>query len=193
MSIPAKKIVSLALIVSLVGITSAFGLKIFTTKDVTSGLEKETIYGPIKLTLNLDKTTFELGEIVNVTVTITNISNETIGLYYWSAPKADFAVYNSSSQRIFLFASDFGGGWLGILDGVALSPSESYTDAWEWDQKVIVGKHRERGPVDSGTYYITGRTGPLLYYLGPLDEWQKDYEYKDIITIETPKIEIQIT
>jgi len=187
MILSVKKVVVITLIVSLLGVAATFGLNALTFKEVSGSVEAETTYGPMKLTARLDKTIFKLGEKVNVTVTITNISNETILLGYWLPPKVDFAVYNSSSQMIFLFAKSRG--WLGVLDDLVLEPLESYSHMWEWDQQKENQGHLKS--VDAGTYYITGRTGWALVYLGPKDEWHESTPSERIV-VETPEIKIQI-
>jgi hypothetical protein len=164
-----------------------WGLKTLTAKEVIGPVEAETIYGPIRLTVRLDKNTFRLGEKINVTLTITNISNKTIVLAYSSPPKTDFAVYNSSSDRIFLFSRAYG--WTTEVVSLVLEPSESSSQIWKWDQQK--GKWEEDlQSVDPGTYYIAGLTGPGLYYLGPKDEYREDFVER--IKVETPKIEIAI-
>lgn len=190
MILSVKKVVAMSIIVSLLGVAGTFGLKTLTSKEVTGPVEAETTYGPIKLTLRLDKNTFTLEEKVNVTVTITNISNETITLAYSQPPRTDFAAYDSSLQMIFFFARD-GNMWPGVFVRMDLAPYESYGNTWKWGQKKAVGEHYELKLVAPGTYYIAGRTGPLLYYLGPKDEFRED-EFHGIVTVETPKVEIQI-
>lgn len=189
MILSVKKVVAMSIIVSLLGAAGTFGLKTLTSKEVTGSVEAETTYGPIKLTVRLDKNTFRLGEMVNVTITITNISNETILLVYDQIPTTDFAVYNSSSDIICLYSTTRV--WGAVGENLALEPSASYGKTWKWDQQRFVGEHYDLQPVVLGTYYITGRTGRVLNYLGPKDEYHEGKFYGRI-TVETPKIEIQI-
>jgi len=189
MILSAKKVVAISVVVSLLGVAATFGLKELSFKGIISPVEAETIYGPIRLTATLDKSTFRLGEKINVTVTITNISNETIMLSYSSPPKTDFAAFNSLSQTIFIYSQTHG--FMGMLVSIVLEPLESYSQTLEWDQLEVDNfPPFASRQVQSGTYYITGRTGPGLYYLGSKDEYQDEFEKR--ITVETPKIEIQI-
>lgn len=190
MILSVKKVVAISIIVSLLGVAGAFGLKTLTLREVNVPVEAETMHGLIKLTLRLDKNTFTLGEEVNLTITITNVSNETATLAYFTPPRTDFAVYDDASEMIFFFTRD-GGGWSGELVRMDLAPSESYGNTWKWSQKKAVGEHYELETVTPGTYYIVGRTGPLLYYLGPKDEFGEGAP-PGIVTVETPKVKIQI-
>jgi len=187
-----KKIAALSIVVSLLGVAVVWGLKTLTAKEVVGSVEAETIYGPIRLTVRLDKNVFRLGERVNVTVTITNISNETIVLGYPSVRQfTDFMVYNISSQMIFWYFRSIG--TFPAFDHLILEPSESYGNTQQWPQvrEVDVG-YIGHQPVDPGTYYVAGRTGPGLYYVGSLDGFVEAPNSPEMITVETPKIEIQI-
>jgi len=185
MILSLKKVAALGIVVSLFGVGATWGLKTLTAKEVTGPVEAETTYGPIKLTVRLDKNTFRLGENVNVTVTITNISNETILLAYSLPPKIDFAVYNSSSDIIFSYSRS--GGWAMVEVRLILEPSESNSQMWEWNQ-VQANYYFESKQVQPGIYYIAGLTVP--YYLGPKDEYRGDYVW---LKVETSKVKIEIT
>lgn len=190
MILSVKKVFAMSIVVSLLGVIATWGLKTLTFEEIIGPVEAYTTYGPIKLTMRLDKNTFRLGEEVNVTVIITNISNETIALGYHRPLKTDIAVYNSSSDRIFLYSRTVVTATEGVV--LFLEPSESYSRTIKWNQLQVddVPPFATR-QVQLGIYYITGRTGPVLYYLGPKDEWREE-ESQGIITVETPQIEIQI-
>jgi hypothetical protein len=175
------------MVVLLSGVAVVWGLKTLTTKEVIGPVEAETTYGPIKLTVRLDKNVFKLGETVNVTVTITNINNETIELCT-EILKADFAVYNSSSQIIYIFSRTLV--TIGWGDYLFLEPFESYSRTFKWDQlEIDAFSPFASRQVQPGTYYIVGRIGEI-WYIGP--KGGVPPEFKGYITVETPKIEIQI-
>ena len=138
------------------------------------------------MSVSLNENTFKLSEKINLNVTITNISNKTLLLVYSSPPKVDFVVYDNSSRVIFTFSKSIEP--IEIEVGLFLEPSESYIRRLEWNQ--LKEEEGEFLPVDFGIYYIAGRTGPELCYLGSLDGYRDNFEEK--ITFETPKIEIQI-
>jgi hypothetical protein len=168
MILSLKKVVAMTVIVSLLGVAGAFGLRTLSFREIIGPIEAETICGPIKLTVRLDKNTFSLGEEVNVTVTITNISNETILLSYAHLPKIDFAVYDSSSKGIYTFSGTHG--FLAVEAGIVLEASESWGAHTKWNQQRVIGRYG-------------------LHYLGPADEHENGLEK---IMVETPTIEIQI-
>jgi len=149
---------------------------------IVAALQSESI----KLSVSLNENTFKLSEKINLNVTITNISNKTLLLVYSSPPKVDFVVYDNSSRVIFTFSKSIEP--IEIEVGLFLEPSESYIRRLEWNQ--LKEEEGEFLPVDFGIYYIAGRTGPELCYLGSLDGYRDNFEEK--ITFETPKIEIQI-
>ena len=190
-----KKLMLALSVVTLVGVAVAWGLKTFSYVEVSTPVEAETTYGPIKLTMRLNKTAYKLGEPVNINVTVTNISNETIVLGYTMPPELDFWVYNESSQVIYKYHQVYAWG-LAIVD-VILNPGESFHQyPWYpplvWDQVEVKFSPYSHIQVPPGTYYITGRTGPRLGYLGPLDQYNRGH-YSGRIDIETPKIQIEIT
>jgi hypothetical protein len=113
--------------------------------------------------ITLAKTYYDLGEPVNVTLTITNVSNQTIDFQY-SAKTFDFLVYNDSgfvyqwsSYRILPF----------IIMDRPLNPGESITEVKTWPQTTDVGFMSSGVQVSPGTYYIVGfpagvfRTQPI--------------------------------
>lgn len=144
--------------------------------------QAEATLGPAKLTLRLDKTIFQLGESVKLSLTITNISNDTITLSFRSPPELDFAVCTESSQIIYSFAGTHG--FIGILVGMVLKPEESFGQIFSWDQKVLNETDGSSEQVKPGIYFIFGRTGPGLYQIKPCEQ--------EITKIETPKIQIKI-
>jgi len=155
-----------------------------TTPYILATLQSESI----KLSVSLSKNTFKLGEKINLNVTITNISNETILLAYSSPPKVDFTVYDNLSNAIFTFSKSIES--IEMQVGLFLGPSESYNKMLEWDQ--LKEEEGEFLPVNSGIYYIAGRTGSGLCYVGAPESFCQRSQLEERIAFETPKIEIQI-
>jgi hypothetical protein len=179
MILSLKKVAALSIVVLLSSVAVVWGLKTLTAKEIIGPVEAETTYGPIKLAVRLDKNTFRLGENVNVTVTITNISNETIVLTY-TVPRTTFAVYNSSLDMIYTYATAYG--WAAVVENLVLEPSESSSQIWKWDQRKGIGWANLQ-PIDAGIYSITGVTG--LYSITGLTS--PPYH-----VVETPKVKIEI-
>jgi hypothetical protein len=107
----------------------------------------------LKLTMTLEKTVYSLGEPINVTLTATNISNQTINFAY-AAWTFDFLVYNDtsfvyqwSSFRVFPM----------FIINWPLDIGENITNVLVWPQTCNVTAVSEGIPVSPGTYYIVGQ------------------------------------
>jgi hypothetical protein len=139
--------------------------------------------------MRLEKTTYELGEPVNVTLTITNISNETTLLYFTVPCKTNFVILNKSSETIYDYFRTHG--WAETTYDLVLDSGESLTQTLTWNQLEV----DDFPPFDSrqvrlGTYYIIGQIGPPLSYVGPAEEPVPGHV--GFLTIETSKVEIKI-
>jgi hypothetical protein len=140
----------------------------------------------LALTMTLEKTEYGLGEPVNISLTIANISNQTttFGLSAWN--NFDFQVfkdtgtYNGTSGVIYQY-SDF---WIGqiipqIVLGETLGPGESLSQSFVWNQTYPIATGASEGlPVSPGTYYVVGLIGSVL---------------STKTTLETTPIQINIT
>jgi hypothetical protein len=107
----------------------------------------------LKLTMTLEKTVYSLGEPVNVTLTVTNIGNQTFNFTFggWTF---DFFVYNDTG---FLYE------WLSFrilpmfITTLPLDPGQNMTRVLVWPQTCNVTATSEGIPVSPGTYYIIGQ------------------------------------
>lgn len=180
----------LCAVVALIGATVILALKTMTYEGESTPVEVKTTYGPIELKMGLNQTMYKLGDLVNITLTVTNISNETILLSYWQPPKVDFAVCDISHQIIYVHSQNLVVPH--ILVGEILNSGESFSQTFEWRQlEMDFSPPYESRQVQPGAYYIKGRTGPFLYYVGPLEESDPS-EHHDTIEVETPTIKIGI-
>jgi hypothetical protein len=190
MILSLKTMAFFSIVVIFVSATVTWGLKTLTYSEVFNLVDVETTYGPIKLTMRLDKTSYRLGEPVNITLAVTNISNETVLLGFSVFCKTNFVVCNKSYQTILNYFSSVG--WLDIGGEVVLDSGESLSQTLTWDQLEIdnfppfASRH-----VQPGIYYIKGQIGPCLHYVGSLEEYDP-LKCTDFIKIETQKIEIEI-
>lgn len=122
------------------------------TKPTTTGGN-----GPLQLSLTLDKTKFNLGEPINLTVTITNISNQTLnythtGLYF------DFQVYNDTNNLVYQWSN-----FRGIAQFITIEPlpaGENMSQNFTWQQTCNFNASVQEDQVSAGTYNIVGLTGP---------------------------------
>ena len=145
-------------------------------KDTGEGVNMQL---GLQLTMTLQKTNYSLGEPVNMTFTITNISNQTIHLdsYGWVGETFDmfeFQVFNDTNNIWSLIYPVFAGYYNGAISVTVLNPEESLTGALVWEQMY---NDTVPVPVSPGTYYIVGQIGPI---------------FLNGLTIETTPIQIVI-
>lgn len=133
----------------------------FRPKDIMSGPSWTKAVSEqlgLELTLMLEKSEYSLGEPVNVTLTVTNIGNETLS--FREAPSWwDFLVYNDTNDVLFRWRM----GQISpmILREVPLDPGIGLTNkALVWPQtcnKTVSSNGIPDFPVSPGIYYIVGR------------------------------------
>jgi hypothetical protein len=114
--------------------------------------------GVLELTMTLDKTVFSLGEPVNLTLTLTNISDQTIN-YTHTGLDFDFQVYNGTNNVVYQWSN-----FIAIPQFIAIVPlpaGESRSANFTWLQTCNFNAQVEGDPVSPGTYYIVGQTGPI--------------------------------
>jgi len=106
----------------------------------------------LELTMTVEKTDYYVGEPINVTLTVTNISNQTITFQYW-AKTFDLLVHNDtgyiyqwSKSRIFPF----------VIVDLSLDPGENITRVLTWPQTCNDTLFSQGTPVSPGAYYIYG-------------------------------------
>jgi len=119
-------------------------------------LRAEATKYPFKLTIILEKTSYKLGEPVNVTCILTNIGEENVTLYdndtyaFLIRDKNFIHVYREGTRTL---------GYYSPLPPIA--PGESWTSIRTWRQiydqefvKTEVGLMERQVPL--GTYYVSG-------------------------------------
>jgi hypothetical protein len=113
--------------------------------------------GNLELTMTLDKTLYSLGEPVNLTLSITNISNQTINFTH-TGLDFDFQVYNDTNNVVYQWSN-----FQAIAQFIAIVPlpaGESMSANFTWLQTCNFNAQVEGDSVSPGTYYIVGQTGP---------------------------------
>lgn len=112
----------------------------------------------LELTMRLEKTEYILSEPINITFTLTNISNQTINLYV-GAWTFDFQVFNDTNNVIFQYStSQIFPLW---MMNVQIAPGKNLTDVSVWQQVCNQTAFSEGVPVSPGTYYIVGQIRPF--------------------------------
>jgi hypothetical protein len=124
----------------------------YPNQPVASGVN-----GNLQLTMVLGKTAYSLGEPVNLTLTITNISNQTINFMH-TGLDFNFRVYNGTNNVVYQWSN-----FKAIAQFIAIVPlhaGESRSANFTWLQTCNFNASVEGDPVSPGTYNIIGQTGP---------------------------------
>jgi hypothetical protein len=160
-----RGVILLSAVTVLLSIGLVYGIRLeFTPKTNLQASSTPIAYGvngAFKLTLTLQKTEFSLGHPVNVTLTVTNISNQTLQFYdfpsYW-----DFLVYNNTDNNLYQWARS---GRVFPFDGAtySLDPAMGFTNevlVWPQTCNITLTEHGvQASPVSPGIYYIVGEYG----------------------------------
>ena len=128
-----------------------------------------TVFPPYELSMELEKTVFNLGESVNVTISVKNIGNETITVVWGSSSRFDFNVTDANETFVYRFT------WVRFFTGaekrVNLLPGEEFSEIMKWDQTRVTvegDKVLEYGiPVERGIYSIVGMLDTEPYLVTP--------------------------
>lgn len=209
MNLTFRKLIILSALTCLlgVGIVYALGLGLTPQNQAQAGPMAEVTNEEVglKLTLALEKAVYQLGERINLTLAITNISNQTVSYVLGrGGDRFEFRVYNSSIDDIYQWSRDkvfaLGG------DHIALGPGESLaagqiggvlhlnTPHYVWNQICNNEEYLSRSLwptsegflVSPGTYYLVGQTGGIIGVNG------KEFLGEHLLVMETPPIEITL-
>ena len=107
--------------------------------------------------MTLDKTTYALGKPVNLTLTITNISDQTIN-YTDTGLNFDFQVYNDTNNLVYQWSN-----FRAIPQFIAIEPfpaGDSMSANFTWTQTCNFNIQVNGDTVSPGIYNIIGQTGP---------------------------------
>ncbi len=110
----------------------------------------------LELTMSIEKTQYVLGEPINITLTITNISNQTVSFNH-SGQDFDFLINNDSNNIIFQWSK--GRAFAMFIMIMPLKPQENITGTYIW-QQTSNNQPQQETQVSPGTYNIIGETGP---------------------------------
>jgi len=110
----------------------------------------------LELTMAIEKTQYVLGEPINITLTIINISNQTINFNH-SGQDFDFLVNNDTNNIIYQWSKDRAFAMFIMI--MPLKPQENLTGTYTWQQTSNYQPQQET-QVSPGTYNIVGETGP---------------------------------
>jgi hypothetical protein len=151
-----------------------------------SPVEAEATAYPFKLKITLEKTTYKLGEPVNVTWVLTNISDENVTLYYSRDLLLDFIIRDKYFNHVFRYRSYYG--LIQVLFPFPpIAPGGNMTFTGDWRQ--IYDGYSGRNIYDLYPYYgLGGENVPsgIYYVFGVFASGTYDFEF------ETPAIRITI-
>jgi hypothetical protein len=162
-----RGVILLSALIVLLSVSLVYGIRLeFAPKTNPQASSTPIAYGVnggFQLTLTLQKTEYALGEPVNVTLTVTNISNQTVQFYdfasYW-----DFVVYNDTDYGLYEWlgsgrASPLGGTTYTLDRGMGIANEDL---VWPQTCNSTVSLYGvPESPVLPGTYYIVGEYGNL--------------------------------
>jgi cell division protein FtsL len=119
-----------------------------------------TVFGVLdgwEINMTLEKVVYSLGEPINITITVTNISNQTMN-YYLDTPTFDFRVYNDTNDNLYQWSNTQI--FLNLGFTIPFSSGESLASGnLVWPQTYNDMEGSEGFPVSPGTYYIVGQQG----------------------------------
>jgi hypothetical protein len=113
--------------------------------------------GGLKLTMTIEKTYYVLSEAINITLTITNISNQTINFTH-TGQDFDFLVYNDTNNLLYQWSK--GRAFPLFITIIPLNPHQNITANYVW-QQTYNSQSNQNAPVSPGTYNIEGETGSI--------------------------------
>jgi hypothetical protein len=161
MIVSFKRLVLLSAVTVLLGVSLVYALSYsFKPENSVQTLSIAEAVGEqdgLEITMTLEKTEYSIGEPINITLTITNITNQTVD--FGLAPSSwDFLVYNNTDDRIFEWLNS-GRAFPMWVQNVSLDPRMGLTEVFTWPQTFWISKTTgvSGGQVSPGTYHIVGR------------------------------------
>jgi hypothetical protein len=116
---------------------------------LASQLQTETTKYPFELAIGLEKTTFKVGEPIQLTWTVTNIGKENTTLYYSADDTFNYLIYNENLIPVNKYVV---GRFCVVYPLLTLSPGANLTTRGSWNQ-ICSTSGQQALP---GTYYVTG-------------------------------------
>ena len=158
-----KKVLANSPFYSVVAVTAVFML-LNTFLPLNLSATAEATKYPFKLRITLEKTTYKLGERVNVTWILTNIGEENITLYHSADHMAHIAIYDENLNLVYASESSPTADYYPFKP-LLLGANFTATERWK------------RNYHTPGMYYIIGFFRSATYRL----------------KLQTPQIRITIT
>jgi hypothetical protein len=172
-----RKLILFSALTVLLGVGLVYALSYaFTPQNSSQTLPTtQVVYDGFRLTLTLEKTEYTLGELINTTLTLTNISNQTAS-FGLSDDFFDLQVYNGTNSTIYSTINDSPYLYenFHLLVNETLNAGQSLSEDLSWNQTSYpaawqqlpypAARQSEGVPVLPGTYYIVGQSGTTPIY-----------------------------
>jgi len=129
-----------------------------TSTPPPTSLQATSVNGSFELTISVEKTVYIVGEPVNVTLSITNISNQTVNFTH-TGMDFDFVVTNSTDNVIYQWS--IGRAFPMFIMIEPLQPRENVTATYTWAQICNTNPSKVGTLVSPGTYYIAGKSNSI--------------------------------
>jgi hypothetical protein len=114
--------------------------------------------GTLELTLSVEKIIYSVGEPVNITLAITNISNQTVDFTH-TGMDFDFIVTNGTGNVIYQWS--IGRAFPLFVMIEPLQPGENVTATYVWPQTCNSNPSTVGASVSPGTYYVVGKSNSI--------------------------------
>jgi hypothetical protein len=158
-----KKVMLFSTLAVLIAVSMFFALTYLSRPKSPSQIlpMAKGVYDGFQLTLTLEKTEYNLSEPINMTLTLTNISNQTASVVFGDGLSImGFQVYNSTNSTIYSSYSSENYAPNGEIQATIplqitepLNAGKSLSTEFSWQH--------QSSPVLSGTYYIVGQISPI--------------------------------
>jgi hypothetical protein len=129
-----------------------------TSTPPPAPLQATSVNGSFELTISVEKTVYSLGEPVNITLSITNISKQTVNFTH-TGMDFDFLVTNDTDNLVYQWSIGRAFPMFAMIE--PLQPGENVTATYTWPQTCNANTSTARTPVSAGTYYIVGKSNPI--------------------------------
>jgi hypothetical protein len=121
-------------------------------------LQATSANGSFELTLSVEKTVYSVGEPVNITLAITNVSNQAVDFIH-TGMDFDFIVTNGTGNVIYRWSTGRAFPLFVMLE--PLQPRENVTATYVWPQTCNSNPSTVGASVSPGTYYIVGKSNSI--------------------------------
>jgi cytoskeletal protein RodZ len=129
-----------------------------TSTPPPTPLQATSVNGSFELTISVEKTVYSVGEPVNITLSITNISKQTVNFTH-TGMDFDFVVTNDTDNVIYQWS--IGRAFPMFVMIEPLQPGENVTATYTWSQVCNANTSTVGTLVSPGTYYIVGKSNSI--------------------------------